>query len=100
CLRALAEYQLDGVKTNLEFLIWAVESDAFADGSYDTGFIEREFSQDSLATGPEDIELATIAASITAYKRARRLNVDSVENARENVWRRIARMEGLRKPRM
>ncbi|MCZ6766393.1 MAG: acetyl-CoA carboxylase biotin carboxylase subunit [bacterium] len=100
CLRALAEYQLDGVKTNLEFLTWAVESDAFADGLYDTGFIEREFSPDSLSTGPEDIELATIAASITAYKHARRLNIDSVEITRENVWRRIARMEGLRNPRM
>jgi len=100
CLRALSEYQLDGVKTNLEFLIWAVESDAFADATYETGFIEREFTRDSLATSPDDLELATIAASITAYKRARRLNVESAKAVRENVWRRIARAEGLRKPRM
>jgi acetyl-CoA carboxylase biotin carboxylase subunit len=98
--RALEEYQIDGVKTNIEFLLWAIQQEGFADASYDTSYIENHFDPAKLHTYSDEIELATMAASITAFERLRRTTIEAAEDMRENVWRRVARMEGLRKPRM
>jgi acetyl-CoA carboxylase biotin carboxylase subunit len=42
-LRALHEYQFEGVKTNLELLKGLLDSPAFRKVDHDTGWIEREF---------------------------------------------------------
>ena len=98
--RALEEYQLDGVTTNIEFLLWALGENGFVDGSYDTDYIERHFDSALIHSDASEIELATIAASITAYERLKRTNIAESGQLRENVWRRVARIEGMRKPRM
>jgi acetyl-CoA carboxylase biotin carboxylase subunit len=98
--RALEEYQIDGVTTNMEFLEWALDAPGFRDGSYDTQYIEHHFTPDHLHADDDEIELAAIAASIAAYQRLSRTTVSSAREARESIWLRVARMEGLRKPRM
>ncbi|UCG52858.1 MAG: acetyl-CoA carboxylase biotin carboxylase subunit [Candidatus Latescibacterota bacterium] len=100
CRRALCEYQVDGVKTNIEFLLWALDEQGFIDGTYDTAYIERRFEPGLLHTRADELELAAIAGSITAYRSLQRMNVGSGPQIRENTWRRVARMEGLRKPRL
>jgi acetyl-CoA carboxylase biotin carboxylase subunit len=98
--RALEEYQVDGVKTNIEFLVWVISQDAFRDGTYDTTYIDRCFDAKTLHARAGDIDLATIAASIAAYERLTRTNLTGGPFSRDSTWRRIARAEGLRKPRM
>ncbi|MEE9270473.1 MAG: acetyl-CoA carboxylase biotin carboxylase subunit [Candidatus Krumholzibacteria bacterium] len=98
--RALEEYQIDGVKTNIEFLLWVLAEPGFIDGSYDNRYIEQHFTPELLHADPKEIELAVIAASITAYNCLKRTTFEEAEEMRDNTWRRIARMEGLRKPRM
>jgi acetyl/propionyl-CoA carboxylase alpha subunit len=98
--RALEEYQIDGVKTNVEFLLWALDEPGFIDGSYDNRYIEQHFTPELLHADPKELELAAIAASITAYNCLKRTTFEEAEELRDNTWRRIARMEGLRKPRM
>jgi len=98
--RALCEYQLDGVKTNIEFLLWALAEPGFIDGTYDTGYIDRHFKPDRLHPATNNIELAAIAASISAFQHLSRVNLQAGRDTRENIWRRVARMEGVRKPRM
>jgi acetyl-CoA carboxylase biotin carboxylase subunit len=100
CKRALSEYQVDGVKTNIEFLLWALDEPGFLDGSYDTTYIERHFKPQLLHSRADDVEVAAIAGSITAYRSLQRMNIGRGPEIRENTWRRIARMEGLRRPRM
>ena len=100
CKRALSEYQVDGVKTNIEFLLWALDQEGFVDGTYDTTYIERHFDPSRLHSRADEIELAAIAGSITAFKALKRMNVSGGPQLRENIWRRVARIEGLRKPRM
>ncbi|HEX9012759.1 MAG TPA: biotin carboxylase N-terminal domain-containing protein [Anaerolineaceae bacterium] len=39
--RALREFQLGGLPTDLEFLLQVIESEAFADGGVDTTFLDR-----------------------------------------------------------
>jgi acetyl/propionyl-CoA carboxylase alpha subunit len=100
CKRALCEYQVDGVKTNIEFLLWALDEEGFVDGTYDTTYIERCFEPSRLHNRADEIELAAIAGSITAFRSLQRMNIGSGPQVRENTWQRVARMEGLRKPRM
>jgi acetyl-CoA carboxylase biotin carboxylase subunit len=47
--RALAEYRLEGVRTNVAFLRWLVVTEAFRTLAYDTRWVEREFRPEMLA---------------------------------------------------
>jgi acetyl-CoA carboxylase biotin carboxylase subunit len=100
CKRALSEYQVDGVKTNIEFLLWALDEKGFVDGTYDTTYIERHFDPSKLHSRTDELDLAAIAGGITAFRSLQRLHVRRGPGTQENIWRRVARTEGLRKPRM
>jgi acetyl-CoA carboxylase biotin carboxylase subunit len=98
--RALRECLVDGVRTNVDFLLWALREKAFEDGSYDTNYIERHFKPATLQRREEEIELASIAAGITAYNRTRRTTggVRAFDDGESASWRQIARRDGLRRP--
>ncbi len=93
--RALSEFVLTGIKTNIVLHKSILKNPKFLDGSYTTQFIEKNFE----VLEPEffkDIEdpLFLISAAIAAYqdrqtKDVRRLNVAS-------NWRRIGRKMQLR----
>jgi len=65
--RALGEYHVGGIRTNLGFHRQVMRHPAFAAGEYDTGFIERHKAE---LTPPEPdaatAELAAIAAAVAA----------------------------------
>src|SRR5690606_762587 len=46
--RALAEYQIEGVKHNVKFLRWLLDCPAFRGVTHYTTFIEKEFKADML----------------------------------------------------
>jgi acetyl-CoA carboxylase, biotin carboxylase subunit len=49
CQRALREYELEGIRTNLGLLRWALDTPGFRQVAHDTGFLEREFKPEFLA---------------------------------------------------
>jgi acetyl-CoA carboxylase biotin carboxylase subunit len=63
--RALGEYHVGGIKTNLGFHRQVMRHPAFAAGEYDTGFIERHKAE-LVPPDPDDAtaELAAIAAAV------------------------------------
>ena len=93
--RALTEFVLTGIKTNIVLHKSILKNPKFLDGSYTTQFIEKNFQ----VLEPElfkDIEdpVFLISAAISAYqdrqsKDIRRLNVAS-------TWRRVGRKLQLR----
>jgi acetyl-CoA carboxylase biotin carboxylase subunit len=98
--RALRECLVDGVRTNIDFLLWALREPGFEDGSYDTHYIERHFDPSALQRREEEIELASIAASITAFNHLKTgAGVRAGRSGESSVWRRVTRWEGLRHPR-
>ena len=98
--RALREYLVDGVRTNIDFLLWALREPGMEDGSYDTHYIERHFDPASLPRRDEEIELASIAASITAYNHMKNgAGFQAGGASQSDIWRRVARWESLRHPR-
>ena len=41
---ALAEFVVDGVSTNIDFLLQILENENFLNNTYDTSFISKEFN--------------------------------------------------------
>jgi acetyl-CoA carboxylase biotin carboxylase subunit len=66
--RALSEYHVGGIRTNLAFHRQAMRHPAFIAGEYDTGFIERHKAQ--LAPAAADDETAALAAIAAAAQAA------------------------------
>jgi acetyl-CoA carboxylase biotin carboxylase subunit len=93
--RALSEFVLTGIKSNIVLHKTILKHPKFLDGSYTTQFIEKNFEviEPEIFKEVED-PVFIIAAAITAYqdrqsKDVRRLNVAS-------NWRRIGRKLQLR----
>ena len=64
--RALDEYQVRGIETNLAFHRRCVRHAAFAAGDYDTGFIARNARELTPDAGEPELTAAVIAAALDA----------------------------------
>ncbi len=96
--RALDEYRLDGLVTNIPFLRRLLMHPEFVAGNLHTGFIE-EHAQDLFhAQDPLLDEIALLAASIHVYRTqgesALKAGASSAEPARSN-WLRLGRARQL-----
>jgi acetyl/propionyl-CoA carboxylase alpha subunit len=85
--RALAEYHVGGIRTNLPFHRQVMRHPAFVAGDYDTGFIERHRAELQPA-GPTEAELdqAAIAAALQAARSVPGTDIDQGDEI--SVWRR------------
>jgi len=69
--RALAEYQVRGLTTNLAFHRWVLEHPAFLAGDFDTGFIDREWKpEEARAQLDEEQRALLLAAAALAETEA------------------------------
>ena len=71
--RALDEYVITGIKTNLAFHRLVLEHPEFVSGDYDTNFIPRWLEETGGGAAPEETvearELAELAAVVYAYRQ-------------------------------
>ncbi|TPW16383.1 MAG: acetyl-CoA carboxylase, biotin carboxylase subunit, partial [bacterium] len=67
-LRALAEFQIDGLRTSIPFHRWMLQRPGFIRGEFDTGTIEREFKGLLPEVDPEAEAAAMIAAVIHVHE--------------------------------
>jgi len=63
--RAIDEYYIKGIKTTLQFGKWAVQTEPFRSGNFDTKFIEKHFKPEYLNN--EDPELEKVASLLAGY---------------------------------
>jgi acetyl-CoA carboxylase biotin carboxylase subunit len=68
--RALDEYQVRGIETNLAFHRRCVRQAAFAAGDYDTGFIGRNAGELAPRAGEAELTAAVIAVALDAATTA------------------------------
>lgn len=67
--RAIDEYQVKGICTTLQFGKWAVQTEPFRSGNFDTKFIEKYFTAEALDnTDPETEKAAAVLASVLWQK--------------------------------
>src|SRR5690606_2685445 len=62
--RAIDEYYIKGIHTTLQFGKWAVRTEAFRSGNFDTKFIEKYFKPEYLSQ--HDTEAEVVAALLSS----------------------------------
>lgn len=74
--RALKEYKIVGIKTNIGFLLSLLECKEFIDGNYHTQFIEKEFQKriNNIENSDEDINTAVCLASVLLKEKKSLVN--------------------------
>jgi acetyl-CoA carboxylase biotin carboxylase subunit len=67
--RALREYVIEGIRTNLPFLEWLVDHPEFIAGRTHTNFVEEQFRPEALDQPDLDETFAEIAAVVAHRER-------------------------------
>jgi acetyl/propionyl-CoA carboxylase alpha subunit len=95
--RALDEYRIVGVKTNIPFHQAMMSSHRFFAGSFDTTFVEERFSMEE-DTPPEQERIAAVIATLVAHQRGQQATQVVRRNERDTSnWKWIARWERLQR---
>lgn len=95
--RALEEYRIIGVKTNIPFHQTMMDSHRFMGGQYDTRFVEERFSMDEAGDGKESyVETAAILATLVAHQETERSATIVNRNERDaSNWKWVGRWERM-----
>jgi acetyl-CoA carboxylase biotin carboxylase subunit len=94
--RALREYEIEGIKSNLAFFQDVLADEHFLAGDFDTGFIARFLAQQrEISRPPEaDRDLAALAAALFHSEKSAPL--PEASRPAESAWKLDARRRGLR----
>lgn len=94
--RALEEYRIMGVKTNIPFHQHMMDSHRFLTGQFDTEFVEERFSMKDREAS--DQMEAAIAAVLVAHRRSQRASQIVAPGERDTSnWKWYSRWERLRR---
>jgi acetyl/propionyl-CoA carboxylase alpha subunit len=95
--RALEEYKIVGVHTNIPFHQTLMDSHRFMAGQYDTRFVEERFSIREAVDGKgKDAEIAAILATLVAHQRTERAAHIIQRGERDTSnWKWLSRWERL-----
>ncbi|MDX1689122.1 MAG: hypothetical protein R3248_14155, partial [Candidatus Promineifilaceae bacterium] len=94
--RALEEYRIMGVKTNIPFHQHMMESHRFLSGQFDTKFVEERFSM-SNREAPDELE-AAIFATLVAHRQSQIASQIVAPGARDTSnWKWYSRWQHLRR---
>ena len=95
--RALAEYQVRGVRTTIPFFQWILDDEDFKAARFDTTFIDRKLGANGSGRlnplEPPHEDLAAIAAAVHLFTRP---VPNGHQPAAASRWRQAARVDALR----
>jgi len=95
--RALEEYRIVGVRTNIPFHQTMMDSHRFMGGQYDTRFVEERFSMEEAEESRQDFsEIAAILATMVAHRETERSANTVQRNERDaSNWKWVGRWERM-----
>jgi acetyl/propionyl-CoA carboxylase alpha subunit len=95
--RALEEYRIVGVRTNIPFHQTMMDSHRFMAGQYDTRFVEERFSMQEMEEGKETYdETAAIFATLVAHMETQRAAQVVRRGERDTSnWKWVGRWERM-----
>lgn len=98
--RALRDYKLVGIKSNIAFLLNLLESEEYVSGNYHTQFIEKEFlgRMSSQKNIPDEDTNAAVALAAVLFKeqKAQKLKTVTSSNSHSNNFWLNKRTESYR----
>jgi acetyl-CoA carboxylase biotin carboxylase subunit len=83
--RAIGEYRVSGIRTNLSFFDRILADEEFVRGALDTGFLERFFARVPQASEP-GARILSLAASVAEERLGRRVNGTSAAAGSASPW--------------
>jgi acetyl/propionyl-CoA carboxylase alpha subunit len=93
--RALEEYRIVGVRTNIPFHQTLMDSHRFMGGQFDTRFVEERFSIREEQNGA-DAEIAAVLATLVAHYETKRSAQFVMRNERDTSnWKWVGRWERM-----
>jgi acetyl-CoA carboxylase biotin carboxylase subunit len=94
--RALEEYRIMGVRTNIPFHQQMMNHTEFIYGVFDTAFVEHRFAMREAGKG-ELVEAAAIAAALVAHERRQRALTTLAQQNDQGVssWKMAGRQEAV-----
>ena len=95
--RALEEFKLVGIRTNIPFHLRLMESPTFIAGRFDNSFLDS-FNLAASDESGEHARLAAVAAAAVAYqlKQVKSRKVDGAQPGNDSAWKLAARRAALR----
>ncbi|MCW3121898.1 MAG: acetyl-CoA carboxylase, biotin carboxylase [Flavipsychrobacter sp.] len=86
--RAIDEYYIKGIQTTLEFGKWAVQTEPFRSGNFDTKFIEKYFKPEYLYQDDAAVEevAALLAAQVWGQEK-KQSDVAAVQSGSVSKWK-------------
>ncbi len=98
--RALAEYQVLGIRTTIPFFTWLMRQPEYQEGQYDTTWLDRLMvsrrGESFNELDETESRLVTIAAAIYASMAARAARPAVATDSVASAWQRAARLDALR----
>ncbi len=86
--RAIDEYYIQGIQTTLSFGKWAVRTEPFRSGNFDTKFIEKHFKPEYLLEeNTTASEIAALLATEVWQKNKKQKSVINSTNGTNNNWK-------------
>lgn len=86
-IRAIDEYQINGVKTTLAFCKFAIQHEAFVSGKFDTNFVKHHFKPEYLElNGKDEDEIAAMIAATFISEKAT-TNSQEPQFASKSKWK-------------
>ena len=98
--RALAEYEIGGIRTTIPFFRWLLDTEDFTAARFDTTTLDAELASREgrpFLEPTRDVEvMAVLAAAVDAFSRASRPVPGRGAAAVPSQWTNTARREGMR----
>jgi acetyl-CoA carboxylase biotin carboxylase subunit len=99
--RALAEYDVRGIKTTIPFFRWLLAEPDFLEGRFNTTYLDdalaRRNGRPFMEVPREQEDLAAVAAAIYTYQdKLARATAPRPSQGNGSIWKRDARARGLR----
>jgi len=95
--RALAEYEVRGIKTTIPFFLWVLEDADFQASRFDTTFIDRKLgARQGVPLQQVDADHETLAVLAVALDQVTRASAAAAPPASRSLWTSRARHEALR----
>jgi acetyl/propionyl-CoA carboxylase alpha subunit len=93
--RALKEYRLQGIKSNLDFFVALLSDSEFAAGRLSTQFIEEFMEREQGAAAPKCPNAAAVVAALAYREKERAPSARRLENG-VSAWRAHGRPDAWR----
>jgi acetyl/propionyl-CoA carboxylase alpha subunit len=89
--RALEEYRIAGVRTNIPFHQTMMDTYPFIAGDYDTRFVEEQFTMIDAAENRElYLDIAALMAALVTHKQTERSAQSYTRSIRRSSWKSMA----------